>query len=409
MRLLSRFLLGSLLAALVLGLVPGTSAAAIAPSPGASYFGMTDNSIGYGRFPDSPVGSVRLWDTMTAWANVETSRGHYDWTVLDEAVSQARMHGASISLVLGGTPTFYASVPDSTSPYGAGFNSSPTSLTPWARYVRAVATRYKGRIMSYEPINEIDIGMFYLSPDADALAQSRVVYNVVKQVDPRAIVTSPSMVDRLPGSQYEMMRYLSHGGIKYADVISYHPYGMPKDGPEQNAFLVSELRRKLAAKDMARPIWSTELNYGLPIGGGGVVSGDWSPEKQSAFVSRTYLLQYAAGARRVYWYNWSAASFLGVQMADAESGAPAMPALAFATVRSWMSGRFLGCSVGSWGGYTCRVRRGGNIGYIKWHPTDFSKFVQPKGTYEVRDMLGHPLPLRRTQYVAAAPVVFWTR
>ena len=264
-----------------------------------SFFGMHDHAITLEQRLPEPINSVRLWDNGTTWRDIETSPGVYNWAPLDAAIKNVEAGGDTASLVLGGTPRFWADDPNSPGGYGPGFCSS-ANLDAWKRYVTAVVTRYKGRIDSYEPINEADIHLFYCSGPAHLEQRSKIVYNTVQRIDPAAIVTTPSFVDRLPSSQYYMIRYLTeYHGAKYAEVISYHPYGMPDYTPEQNAGLIRSLRDKLAKRGIFKPVWTTEINYGLPIGGGGTVSGDWNEWKQSAFLARTWLTQYNAGAKRV--------------------------------------------------------------------------------------------------------------
>ncbi|HEY2822629.1 MAG TPA: hypothetical protein VGJ06_16405, partial [Candidatus Acidoferrum sp.] len=55
------------------------------PSNGLAegFFSLTYTSIAASHYPSVPFGSVRLWDTNTTWAQIETSRGNYNWTDLD--------------------------------------------------------------------------------------------------------------------------------------------------------------------------------------------------------------------------------------------------------------------------------------------------------------------------------------
>src|SRR4051794_12283972 len=103
---------------LVLGLIPlvmiGTvlaSAPAQAQRVAPSFFGMHDATIASGSLPGVSVGSIRLWDTGTAWSQLETSAGQFDFSALDTAVDSARNAGLRPLLVLGQTPQFYASRP----------------------------------------------------------------------------------------------------------------------------------------------------------------------------------------------------------------------------------------------------------------------------------------------------------
>lgn len=363
---------------------------------------MHHHGISYSFPATNSIQTVRLWDTGTGWKWIETSPGVYNWAPLDGAVEQAEANGASVSLVLGGTPTFYSDRPTWSNPYGAGF-CGEADLGAWRRYVKAVVSRYKGRIDSYEPINEVDIGLFYCGSMEHVVERSRIVYNVVQRIDPTAVVLSPSFVDRLAGSQYIILRYLKkYGGIKYAEAISYHPYGMPEYSPEDNGFLISELIRKMKERKIYRPVWSTELNYGLPIGGGGIAE-KWSEWKQSAFMSRTWIIQHNAGAKRVYWYSWNNASFLGVKMQTFDHSKP-YAARAMDTMKWWMRAPIYPCTVNAKGTWTCRVAYKGRDGYIRWNPTKTVYQKVPKGALTKRNMYGNLIPT--TRRVGTAPVLY---
>jgi hypothetical protein len=52
------------------------------------------------------VNSMRLWDTGTLWGEIETSRGVYDWSVLDPWLNIAAANHADVLFTFGGTPTW---------------------------------------------------------------------------------------------------------------------------------------------------------------------------------------------------------------------------------------------------------------------------------------------------------------
>lgn len=386
-----------------------TTAPAIAGGPNAvrpsdSFFGMHHHSIST-SFPNTTaIGSIRLWDSGTAWRHVEVEPGVYDFTTLDAAVENTLSNGATVSLVLGGTPRFYAKDPAAPSSYGAGFCSEVNDLKAWRNYVYTVVKRYKGRIDSYEPWNEIDIGMFYCGSMSHAAQLAKIVYQVVQRNDPSAIVTTPSFVDRTTGSQYAVINYLTkHRGAKFAEAVSYHPYGMPNYGPEENANLVKVLRQKMSAKGIYLPVWTTEINYGLPFGNEKPEADVYSDYKQAALASRTFITQHNVGAKRVYWYAWSFAPFLGVKMFYQDGDTP-LPARAMETMRWWLRGKVAPCTTNKRGVYTCRVYYKGRDGFIKWHPSRTVYEKMPKGVKMKFDMFGNRVP--KTRRVSIAPVLY---
>lgn len=377
-----------------------TTAPALAAPP--SFFGMHVPGVEGGSYPTTTgVNSVRLWDSYTAWANVEQSPGVYSWGSLDKAVNTARSHGDSVFLVLGGTPSFYAqgSGVNIPTPYGSGF-CADADLNAWSRYVTAVVQRYKGLINAYEPINEVDITMFYCGANTPHLVErAKIAYNVIQKYDPAAIVTTPSFVDRTTGSQFQVVDYLKAGGYRWAEAISYHPYGMPEYGPEQNANLIRSLYRKTSQWHL--PIWSTEINYRLPFGDVKPEANRLTDWEQAAFMSRTYLLQNDAGAKRVYWYSWSEAQFLGVKFSSVTKS-PAAKSLE--TVKWWMRGQVQPCVINRNGTYTCKVTYAGKDGVIKWNPNKVVYEKVPAGALTKRNMYGTLVPMSKA--VGIAPVLY---
>lgn len=388
-------------------MLPTPASAAVGSTVPADYFGMTVHSIGYGQaFPNPPIGSVRLWDTGTLWKDIEKERGVYDWSVLDTAVTIARLNHASVLYTFGGTPIFYAKNPNAATGLGAGASSPTNDLGAYRKFVTAVATRYKGRISSYEEWNEADIQSYWSGTQAEMLTQNRIAYQAIKSVDPKAIVTSPSFVDRTASAQNSgLITYMKAGGSKWADAISYHPYGMPSYGPEQDAYLIRSLRIKLRAIGVTKPIWTTEQNYGLPYGPDYPMPTALSNvNRQAAYVTRTYLLQWGSGARRIYWYSWSNAPHLGVKITDNISN---RPAAAFTTVRNWMRGRYIGCTSTKNGTWTCTILYRKGSGVIKWNPSHEVYVAAPAHTVEVRNQYGQRKVLYpKHNHVGFAPVLF---
>ena len=149
----------TLLAAAVAGAVvatlsPAVPAAAVNAKVDKRFFGVHDADPT--SWPRLSVGSLRLWDAGVTWRDIETSPGVFDFGRLDAQVARANAAGAEVTLVLGMTPDFYATTP-------AGRTSMPTSLDAWARYVRAVVTRYGAtatgprRIAAYQVWNEANV------------------------------------------------------------------------------------------------------------------------------------------------------------------------------------------------------------------------------------------------------------
>ncbi|MDQ1598918.1 MAG: polysaccharide biosynthesis protein PslG, partial [Actinomycetota bacterium] len=130
-------------AAALAGLLPAGPAAAAQAPIGPGFFGVhhaglhADGALGW---PQTTVGSVRLWDNGVSWRELETSPGVFRWDRIDAEMLKAREHGASVLLVLGQTPRFHSTRPGAAGAYGRGATAMPTKAA-WVRYVKAVARR----------------------------------------------------------------------------------------------------------------------------------------------------------------------------------------------------------------------------------------------------------------------------
>ena len=255
--------------------------------------------------PPAPglVRHIRLWDSGVAWAQVERRPGVYDWSRLDALVDWSERSGATLMLVIGPGPKFYSRNGDPLSSVPGSSIVPPRTLTPWIRYVTAVVTRYRGRIDSYEPWNEVNLGMFYGGTPEQMAAMTRALKNVVDRLDPHAVVTSASVT---PSSQYSRRLAALHLRALAAlgwpvDVHNTHIYstiGTGVQGARVNSAWYLHMLRRLRAP--ARPVWATEVNLNeapsLPL----------DAEQTRAAMTRVTVDAMLQGISRVYWYAWLA-------------------------------------------------------------------------------------------------------
>jgi hypothetical protein len=406
---------GSVALALVL-----VAAVALAPSaaadsdtagttPPRAYFGMHFAEVGDGvAWPQAPVGLVRLWDTGTSWEQIQPTRGRWDFSVLDDAVANARAHGAQVSLVLGQSPDWASSrARQAGDSYGTGAAAPPARLSDWRRYVRTVVARYRGRIASYEIWDEVNIRAYYSGSLKRMVRLTRAARHAIKRADPKALVLGPSVTLRT-GTTY-LRAFAKAGGYRFADVVNIHGYPPPRVGPEGGAAMVARARREISSYPGGRkPIWNTELNYGLRTPANGGDPTRLSTRRQAAYIARAYLLNWSEGVQRLVWYDWSTAAFLGVRL-SAGGPAAAPPGRAFATVSQWMRGRVSPCTVGRRGVYRCTIRFSAHRwGLVRWVPSGQRVTVAPTGTYARRDVFNRATPTRSMAHVAigCSPVLF---
>ena len=217
---------------------------------------------------------------------------------------------------LGNTPRWASARLNERCAYGYGCAAEPANIEDWRRYVRTIATTFRGRIECYEPWNEAsfpsdpvfkqpgaggDPGQFF-SGSVDAMVTlARVAYEEIKHTDPQACVLSPSF--HSSGNWAEKLdRFLAAGGGQYFDVVSQHFYF--GEEPERAVSIIKAMKQVLAKHKLSHlPIWNSETGWpfmeqrskwpGLSL-----------EELVYAVTLRTYLLNASEGVSRVYWYAW---------------------------------------------------------------------------------------------------------
>ena len=283
-RVLRPLLAAALAGVLAVTLLPATPASAANVKIDKRLFGMHDSDLT--SWPAVSPGSVRLWDAGVTWRDIERSPGVYDFSRLDQYVRAANAHGAEVTLVLGMTPDFYA-------PAGGNATSMPADPAVWTNYVRAVATHYspanwQGRrgIAAYQVWNEANVTGYWTGTPLDMAKLTKATWNAVKAVDKGALVISPAFAARIAEQIRGIQRFAFArvDGIpawRFTDAISLNLYPKDKYGtalgtPETSMALLATARKLLGFGGVppTKPIWNTEVNYGLASGGDGQVDRD---------------------------------------------------------------------------------------------------------------------------------------
>lgn len=363
-------------------------------------FGVHDSFLtSLGR---SGTGAIRLWDAGVMWKDLfPTELGPASWTRLDDIVTRAHENGTEVTLVLGLTPSYAGATPE-----------SMPDLDLYRSYVQQVMERYRpavwqdsdGKhyrgIAAYQVWNEANIETFWTG-GYDGLGQLvKTVHDVRDAVDPGAKVVAPAMVTRLGYQQKGIKQFYKTkvGGTpvwKYVDAISLNLYPLdaypnPKPTragtPEDSIALLKTVRGILAADGVpaSKPIWNTEINYGLTSGTkAGQAAKPIPVSRQIAYVIRTYLLYAAQGVKRVDWYAYDLdqrgatgpiGNTLLTDPANRAAGTLLPPGRAFTRVQGWMKGTLIGtatkapCLKDRHGTYTCTVKYASGMGRIYWNP-----------------------------------------
>lgn len=364
--------------ALAIVLLPAQPAAA-ANSITYRFFGVNDknpNGTGVGGWPLAPVGSIRLWDAGVSWKEIEVAPGSFDFTRLDGIVTTARAKRAEILLVLGQTPVFHATNPKAPGHYGPGATSMP-NLTAWRNYVRKVALHYKGKGIRYQVWNEPNILGFWSGTAAQMATLTKVTNDVLYANDRSALLVAPSLATRRSGqsgrgwiddffAQRPTRVGYDYRVGHYIDVVSLSLYPMATGSPESSMTQLRQVKTILAKYGVNKPIWNTEINYGVT----GETVALLSNARQAANVGRTYVLNAANGVKRVHWYEWDLQNIANTRMTYANKHTVSPAGRAFSVVRSWMvDARMDGCTRNSAGTYTCTITYAYGKKRAYWNPS----------------------------------------
>ena len=321
-------------------------------------------------WPAMPVPTWRLWDADVNWADIQPSKGQWQFDRLDRYVLQAQKHGTRILFPLGGTPTWASAQPRMPSNYQLGFTAEPANTEDWRTFVRTVVMRYKHRIQAYEIWNEPNLRDFWTGSMDQMLELTREASEIIRALDPEAVLVSPAATADY-GIRW-LEDFLKKGGGKYVDVIGYHFYVNPHTRlPEEMVPLVQLVRQILAENGVAeKPLWNTETGWLPP-------AKFASEEMAAAFLARAYILAWATGIQRFYWYAWDNRSLAIVTFQEGE-GRITAAGRAYKVMEEWLVGaRMDSCTQSADGLWTCELNRSGKKEWIVWNQHGDRNFPLP--------------------------------
>ncbi|HVN20760.1 MAG TPA: hypothetical protein VMU05_18375 [Dongiaceae bacterium] len=350
----------------------------------SSFFGIHFKSTT--PWPEIPFGSLRLWDSGTRWQQNESGQSVYDFSALDTYLRSAKSHGlAEVLLTLSATPQWASSDPTNTRcDYAYTSNGScapPTDLNPdgtgpnqyWRDYtynlgghLAALDGAVYARVTGFSMWNE-----FTRSQDSSLIAWEGTNEQLVRIVEdanciltgrgevttpcsPKAMnepgigllagsrLTTPDSVLTLPQSSNYQLYLQAAGALAAADVIAVHGYvqnGSCCSNAETLITRMNTLKSIIPSSATTLPIWSTEGGWGtsqanLP-----------DPDMQAAFVARYYLIGWAQGFQRLYWYAydnptwgtlWNPDGVNGCSDRGTGRGCLTKAGVAYASIYSWM-------------------------------------------------------------------------
>lgn len=318
------------------------------------------------------IGAIRLWDAGDAqWAEINTSKSIYDWSALDAHVQRALDNNADLVFNLGRTPQWASARPNEDSAYGLGQAAEPASNTDWQAWVQAVGERYRGKIHYWEIWNEPNSTDFYSGTPEKLVDLATQAYAILKQIDPTNRIVSPSAysVDYLD-------HYLALGGGDVADIIGYHFY--VGEAPEVLfTSYIANVRLTIEKHGILhKPLWNTEEGWLRATPFAPITIPD---SVAVGYVARAYILNWASGVNRFYYYAWDNHGYMDIDLTTADSITPTAAGIAYREIARWLIGaQMVDLQRADDDTWTVRLIRpdGSNV-YIVWNPTVKSTFTIP--------------------------------
>ncbi len=258
------------------------------------------------------IGSVRL---PLQWQMVEPRPGQFDWSTTDRIVETAEAKQVQVLFTLRcisswGTKeqTVERSIYHSA--------SAPKDMNEWTRYVKELATRYRGRGVHYEIDNEVNGPTFWSGTLDEYLELLKASYGAIKEADPQARVLPSAMackiVRNFKSAGFQSEEWKRHDtwlrailSTKAFDVVSVHDYYFPSgivaNGLTFQSYL-DHIREMMSEAGVAdRPIWITETGFvSKPTNASGRLD-DGSPQKQAQWLKQAFRQAQENGVERFFW------------------------------------------------------------------------------------------------------------
>lgn len=223
--------------------------------------------------------------TFSSWYSWEVTPGQYVLDRWEDPIDLANKYGVDVYLELQHPPV-WARQPAHVRSWAA-----PPKWEMWENLVRAIATRFKGRIYAYEWLNEICPGGWWKGTAEEYVKLCQIGTATVKSIDPKARTTFAGGL--WPRSF--RLGVLAAGGGRYVDTIPVHY----SDGAG-----IREAREDAASYGAALAAWDNESARGVTMWEE-PYEKDLVNTVQSAWLLRRWPDELMAGAERIIWFGFA--------------------------------------------------------------------------------------------------------
>ncbi|MES3020263.1 MAG: hypothetical protein V4857_01630 [Pseudomonadota bacterium] len=192
----------------------------------------------------APLGIARL-RLQAGWAKTEKTKGVYDWAWLDHIVDDATKRGLKPWLQLSYGNSIYAGGGGTN--LSAGIPSSPEALAAWDRWVAALVTRYRNRVVDWEVWNEPNFGDNTINTPEGVADLSGRSAAIIKRLQPGAKISGLALghIDLDYAESFFKMLH-ARGQIGLFDNMTYHDYVYNPDMHYPKVVQLREILHKYA-------------------------------------------------------------------------------------------------------------------------------------------------------------------
>ncbi len=209
-------------------------------------------------------------DWSMSWQEIEPEPDQWHFDMPDQLIDRATDLKLHSLCLLPPFPSndWSTSAPEQPEPYPwTRWAYAPEDTGPLTRFIGQTVTRYRGRIGTWEFLNEpVWTGhalpaAHYGLPGADYTVADYVellkpAYRAMKAADPECTVVAG--IGAWPDDWAR--RFIEADGLRYADAMNVHIYG-GNSAPEGYIQPMSGIETLMRQRDQARPIWVTEAAY----------------------------------------------------------------------------------------------------------------------------------------------------
>jgi hypothetical protein len=239
---------------------------------------------------------VRLWDAGVSWAQMEPTQGNIDFTKLRASIESAESYGARVLYVLGDTPAWANG--------GKPGNYAPRTNESALNFITALKNEFGSRIAAYEVWNEGNLQTYWDGTQGQLALLTKGMKDVLGGTSMLLAASTGTRATNAFVTNYgDYLDQLKSLGWP-VDGYSVHSYPVASAGPVERVGELGQFKTLLALHGApVKPIWDTELNYGLAGLGEGRRAID--DATGAAYIAQSYIQSIQYGIDVTYWYMWT--------------------------------------------------------------------------------------------------------